>query len=67
MEQEFTFESDDEKQIELTAQYGVLWLQIALICKRHALAGDIEALNFFEDTFKEIIGAARQTLRRKLQ
>jgi hypothetical protein len=62
---ELEFQTSDEKQAELTERYGLILLQFAMIVKRHAIASDAEALNFFQSSFDEIIKAGRELLKQK--
>jgi hypothetical protein len=63
---EFEFASDDPKQTELAASYGLILLQLALIIRKHADVGDREAVNFFDDAFQQISQQAYEKLRRRM-
>ena len=62
---EIAFEAESEKQQELSATHGIHLLQLSLILRRYAAAGDVEALQFFESCFVEIIRAGRELLKQK--
>ena len=64
-EQTFQFQTTDEKQQQLTEEFGLILLQLTLILKRFALAGDSQAVLFFDDYFNQIINAARAILKEK--
>jgi len=65
MTKEFEFQTSDEREQALVAEYGVLILQVSLILKRHAQLADAQAVSFFESAFKQMCAAAREMLKQK--